>query len=253
MKFVFDLDGTICFKGKPVSSSLCKALREIEEMGHELLFASARPIRDIVPVLDECFHSFTLIGGNGSLVSQKGSITHITAFSQQTLEKIIDLIQVYEATYLIDSQWDYAFTGVENHPILKNVDPSKLAKRVELNDLNSIVKILILSSNSMEELSEKLRELDIVVHRHHGENLIDCSPSGIHKWSALKNIGVKEKEFIAFGNDSNDITMFQHALHSVMIGENEDLKPFSSESILMEDNYENSIVLKLQELAVRYQ
>jgi hydroxymethylpyrimidine pyrophosphatase-like HAD family hydrolase len=35
----------------------------------------------------------------------------------------------------------------------------------------------------------------------------------------LQQSGVKEKEYIAFGNDANDISMFQHAMYSVMIGE----------------------------------
>ena len=51
MIFVFDLDGTICFKGKPLSQEICAALDECIQIGHEVVFASARPIRDLLPVL----------------------------------------------------------------------------------------------------------------------------------------------------------------------------------------------------------
>lgn len=37
MKFVFDLDGTICFKGQPVSDALLKVLEEMVEQGHEVV------------------------------------------------------------------------------------------------------------------------------------------------------------------------------------------------------------------------
>ena len=69
MKFVFDLDGTICFKGRPVSDELLKALEELVAQGHEVIFASARPIRDLLPVLHERVHHYPMIGGNGSMVA----------------------------------------------------------------------------------------------------------------------------------------------------------------------------------------
>lgn len=53
MKFVFDLDGTICFKGKPLSVGIINALEACRQSGHEVIFASARPIRDLLPVLPE--------------------------------------------------------------------------------------------------------------------------------------------------------------------------------------------------------
>jgi len=33
-----------------------------------------------------------------------------------------------------------------------------------------------------------------------------------------------DKQFVAFGNDANDISMFQHALHAVMTGNNERMR-----------------------------
>ena len=35
------------------------------------------------------------------------------------MEKIKQLIDEFDATYLIDSDWDYAYTGPQNHSILK--------------------------------------------------------------------------------------------------------------------------------------
>lgn len=34
MKFVFDLDGTICFKGKPLSVGIINALEACRQSGH---------------------------------------------------------------------------------------------------------------------------------------------------------------------------------------------------------------------------
>ncbi|MGG1638601.1 HAD-IIB family hydrolase [Paenibacillus sp. NRS-1760] len=252
MIFVFDLDGTICFKGQPVSEKILSGLEELTQAGHEVIFASARPIRDMLPVLHHRFHNFSLIGGNGSLISKDGSMIAIETFNEDLRLNMLKHIEAHQATYLIDSHWDYAYTGSLEHPILKNVDASKLAKLVAVESLETIVKILILTANDMEVLEQKLASLEVVIHRHRNEGVIDISPTHIHKWSALQKLGVEAKQFIAFGNDANDISMFQNAKHAVMIGHHDELAPYASEVIPLAGNYEEQIVEKLKELAGKH-
>lgn len=126
MIFVFDLDGTICFKGQPVSEKMLSGLEELTQAGHEVIFASARPIRDILPVLHHRFHNFSLIGGNGSLISKDGSMIAIETFNEDLRLNMLKYIEAHQATYLIDSHWDYAYTGSLEHPILKMLMPPSL-------------------------------------------------------------------------------------------------------------------------------
>ncbi len=248
MKFVFDLDGTICFKGQPVSEKLLIALEKLVKQRHEVIFASARPIRDLLPVLHERFHQYPMIGGNGSMIAIKGKIISKISFDEEMLLNIVRLIKTYNVSYLIDSDWDYAYTGPVTHPILNNLDPQRRAKNVKLETLQSILKVLMLTSDNMNEVEDQLRKIDVVVHSHGSEGVLDISPKGIDKWSGLQQLGVKEGEYIAFGNDANDIAMFQHALYSVMIGENLQLSPFSSEQLSLSEDIENLIVQRLSEL-----
>lgn len=252
MKFVFDLDGTICFKGKPVSEKIVDCLLELKASGHELYFASARPIRDMLPVLDVRLHSSPLIGGNGSLLFLNGEVIHSTSFNQKDLEKIHDLIVKYEATYLIDSEWDYAYTGPKNHPILHFLDPANLAKALPASSLDSIVKVLLLTSTNFQDLTEELVSMDIVVNLHTNEKVVDISPANIHKWSALSKFGVVEEDFIALGNDANDISMFNKARHSVMVGYHEGLSRFADDHIPLTGDYVEEIISKLKVLSVEY-
>lgn len=231
MIFVFDLDGTICFKGQPVSELILTKLEQLKEHGHEVIFASARPVRDMLPVLHSRFHQHTLIGGNGALIFKKGATLHAGTFQPELRHFLEQLLAEHQATYLIDSDWDYAYTGPLNHPILNNLDTHKLAKKRELQQLKNIVKILILSANDSEALKQKLAEHDIMVHTYTDENLIDISPSGINKWYALQKLGILEQSYIAFGNDTNDITMFQHAKQAIMVGHHDHLAPYASASI----------------------
>lgn len=89
----------------------------------------------------------------------------------------------------------------------------------------------------------------MVVNVHGNEGVLDISPKGINKWSGLQRLGVIEGEYIAFGNDANDISMFQHAKHSVMIGDHSKLKPFAEEHLPTHDDIEKVIVEKVEELA----
>lgn len=136
MNFIFDLDGTICFKGKPVTKDIIDTLKEMEDNGHQVIFASARPIRDLLPVIDEHFHSTTLIGGNGSLISSNGKVILARAFSPVQLTAMKNLIETFSAAYLIDGEWNYAYTGDPEHPIKSNLDPKNLAEEVLLEDLD---------------------------------------------------------------------------------------------------------------------
>lgn len=252
LKFIFDLDGTVCFKGQPISSRILHSLSELTQAEIEVIFASARPIRDMLPVIDEAFHHYTMIGGNGSLTSKEGRVIKSNSFSTDEINEIKNLIKQYNATYLIDGEWDYAYTGSDTHPILQNLDPAKLAKMVSLESLDSVVKVLFLTSNNMDELAEKLSKLNVYVNKHSNENVLDISPSGINKWSALKTLGIKENTYIAFGNDANDISMFENALHTVMIGYHEDLAPFAKETISLREDYEQGIAEKIIALSREY-
>ena len=249
MKFVFDLDGTICFKGQPVTARIMDALEKLTEEGHEVIFASARPIRDMLPVLHPRFHTNILIGGNGSMIYKDGELIFSHAFPDEEILRIKELIDKHEATYLIDGDWDYCYTGPANHPILGNLDQANLASSISIDSLHSILKVLILTANDFEKLAGELAELDVTVHTHRSEKVLDISPENIDKWTALKNLEIAENGYIAFGNDANDISLFKNARKAVMIGHHEELAEYADEAISLQGDYESAILNKLEEFA----
>lgn len=66
MLFVFDLDGTIYFKGQSLSDKLLDSLAELAKNGHKMISAS-RPIRNMLPIIHEEFHQYTMIGHHEQL------------------------------------------------------------------------------------------------------------------------------------------------------------------------------------------
>ncbi|MEF3331441.1 HAD hydrolase family protein [Oceanobacillus oncorhynchi] len=97
MNFVFDIDGTICFDGKTIDSSIIQALEEIKAAGHQVIFASARPIRDLLPVLPKSLQQEKLVGGNGAYTSN-GKKMDVIHFQDSLLTKLIMLVEDHQIT-----------------------------------------------------------------------------------------------------------------------------------------------------------
>ncbi|MFF2479614.1 HAD-IIB family hydrolase [Paenibacillus sp. NPDC058071] len=245
MKFVFDLDGTICFQGKPLSEQIVGVLDQLALEGHEVIFASARPIRDLLPVLPSHMHQAPMVGGNGGFVYKSGG--YVASFQLETAvaDRIVDLLNEYAAEHLIDSLWNYSYSGDPEHPIRKNLDPKYRAKNVRIEELEEIVKVVVLSSRDQLKLLSELEKLPVKMYKHGTEDIIDISPAGINKWSGLQALGLQPGEYIAFGNDANDIPMFQHALRSVCVGDHAELREMASESIV---SGESDVIRKINEI-----
>ncbi|WP_152392724.1 HAD-IIB family hydrolase [Paenibacillus guangzhouensis] len=246
MKFVFDLDGTICYKGKPLSLNMVDCLDRLAHEGHELIFASARPIRDLLPVLPDHLRHCSLVGGNGGFVQREGRLLSVSYLEKNIADHLLQLIRKYEATYLIDSDWDYCYTGTSDHPIRQNLDPSNTARNLALNELSGMVKIVILQSTNFDRLYAELGALPVAIYLHGNEKIIDISPKGIDKWTGLQKLGVQCDQFVAFGNDANDVPMFERAYRSVCVGNHARLLTVSTDCVACE---EGAVIRKIEEMA----
>ncbi|GGV36937.1 HAD hydrolase family protein [Streptomyces spectabilis] len=229
---VFDIDGTLCFDGRTIDSRILTAIGTCEASGHHLVFASARPVRDLLPVLDGAFSSATLIGGNGSLVSVGGQVRARAAFTPSELGSLLREVERYDARYLADGPWDYAYTGPVDHPILGRVDQGGLARRLTLTELPEVVKFLVVGASDMTALAEAIRALGLTVNHHLDEAIIDIAPGTTTKWQALSSLGLDD--YNAFGNDINDLDLLRHARKAVRVGSHPSLDGVAHVSVAAE-------------------
>ena len=213
MTVVFDLDGTTIFNGNKMTSEMEEAIKQLSSH-RRIVFASARPIRDMLPVLPTDFHNYDLIGGNGAFVKQNNVLT-TSSFSKEESQTIFNVIRKYKLNYLVDSSWDYSFYGDKEHPLYQGLDPDKTAKNIPIETINPIVKSVLFTTNP--DIINELKKVGINVHFHGNEQLIDISPNGISKWTGFKQLETANG-FIMFGNDANDIPMFKKASKSFIVG-----------------------------------
>lgn len=252
MRFVFDLEGTISFHDEKVSDYLTDMLAFLCERGHEPIFVSSKSIRHMLTLLDKQFHNSKMVGGNGAIICYRGNIEQIVAFSTSMFSKLKELIQLFDATYLVESDWDYAYTGGAYHRVVNDVDPYKLAENHHLEDLSTVWKITILSASNRKEMIEKIRKLNVAVHLIDDGEMIEITPLGLSKWNALRTLGIQKRNYIAFGKDEEDVNVFDFAQYTILIGNNPALVAFADEQLIVDDRIEMKIVESCKRLSERF-
>ena len=127
MNIILDIDGTICFDGQQINQDIIDRLISLHNIGHRIIFAS-RPIRDLLPVLPSQFHRFTLIGGNGSIVSDNNEIQTLATIQPESFNVIKHVINQYDLNYIVDDKWNYAARVDATNTIYQRLDPHRLAQ-----------------------------------------------------------------------------------------------------------------------------
>lgn len=215
MNIVLDIDGTICFDGRQIDCKITDQLFSLHNIGHKIIFASARPIRDLLPVLPNKFHEFALIGGNGSIVSINGRIQTLTTIQPESFNVIKHVINQYDLNYIVDDEWNYAARVDATNTIYQRLDPHRLAKKLTINEITSPIKTILLNIDEKDfdevvtYLATNAPSLSLI--NHSNELNIDITAKYINKFTAIEHILGKYPTYVAFGNDHNDIEMLQHA------------------------------------------
>lgn len=233
MKFIFDLDGTLSFDGMTMAKCLEEALLQAHHYGHEVIFATARSYRDCLAILQGDLRQETVIGLNGSQVYQKGRLVAEYSLPKAALFAILDLCQTYNIPYFIDDAFNYAVHYPDKIPFMSFVDPMKLAKPVAVEDMlkpSKAVLALAEHQDVLEAISYHLDMLDSLdLDYHANEQCLYINPKGVTKASTL--LTIISSDYVAFGNDQNDIPLFKEALYAVQIGDLLFLDPYADERL----------------------
>ncbi|CAJ1181752.1 hydrolase [Companilactobacillus crustorum] len=227
MQYIFDVDGTLSFDGETISESINNAIKDLMLAGNEVIFDSARPIRDLLPMIPE-FQSQKLIGANGAMISINNEIEVIKQINSSSFEYLKVLIQRYNLDYVIDSSWNYSSRITQNSFIEKMIDPSKFAQKIKIDEIENPIKTIFV--NVEIRLQEKLltminQETPLNAIGLAGERTVDITAKDINKFFTLDKLGIEN--YIAFGNDRNDFEMLQSAQTSVWIESKKNLKSYS--------------------------
>lgn len=223
MNYVFDVDGTLSFNGTSISAEITAGLKVLEKHGHHLIFASARPIRDLLPIVPEFRHNL-LIGANGAIVSQADTIKVMTPIAIPDRDYLKTLITHYNLEYVVDGDWNYAAHVSPDNLITKQLDSGHLAHNVPLEQITTAIKVILLGM--ADQQLEKIVRLvtnhtNLELVQHVGEGNLDLTAQNINKANTLALLGIHD--YIAFGNDMNDVKMLSQAATSFWVDSKSEL------------------------------
>ncbi|WP_455810668.1 HAD-IIB family hydrolase [Pseudomonas graminis] len=221
--YIFDLDGTIIVNGHPLHPSLGETIEQLQRHG-QVIFASARPVRDMLPLLPARLHGCLMVGCNGSMAWKQGQCLFSHAFEPMMLNNILAFLTEHQVPYVIDGKWSFAVSAVQHpfHNYIRSLSDQETSEAALIGD--GVSKILILDGEFRAKIDEfmVIHGYDIMVNHHKHDNLFDITPQRENKYLALKTLGVDFSTAVAFGNDANDFAMLNEARISVFLGAEND-------------------------------
>lgn len=251
MRFVFDLDGTICFDGDSLPDPIREALTALEAAGHDLIFASARSYRDCLGILGEELSQRLVIGLNGGIAYEGGKLVYQEQLDHQSLELALAYCQTNDLAYFLDDAFDYACNRPEGVAFYPFVDPLGMAERKAVFELTEPTKLVIFFGDRpalAEPLMSQLNQLDrSATFYHEGENALYLNPKGVTKGATVERFC--GRDFVAFGNDKNDMDFFDRATYAVQVGDYEPLTAYADQQVMAQPE---SVAQVIRDLGNRF-
>ena len=215
MNIILDIDGTICFDGQQINQDIIDRLISLHNIGHRIILLQQDRYETYCLFYLHNSHRFTLIGGNGSIVSDNNEIQTLATIQPESFNVIKHVINQYDLNYIVDDKWNYAARVDATNTIYQRLDPHRLAQKLTINDITSPIKTILLNIDEKDfdevvtYLATNAPSLSLI--NHSNELNIDIAAKYINKFTAIEHILGKYPTYVAFGNDHNDIEMLQHA------------------------------------------
>lgn len=231
--FVFDLDGTICFDGHHLPQVIAEVLLEARASGQELAFASARSYRDSLGILGEAFRDQLFIGLNGGLVYDKGQLVYQEVLASVALANALNFCQQHDLPYFLDNHFDYTVVKAEKIPFFSTVNPLGMAQELPLEALDRPTKLVVYMGDHeelvtrLEEILDQTGQLSVSYHEH--EHCLYINPAGITKGATVARFC--GQNYVAFGNDKNDLDFFERSAYAVQVGDYALLTPLADQQV----------------------
>ena len=250
MKFVFDLDGTLCFDRRTIDDEIMQVLLSAPKYGHDLVFATTRSYRDCLATLGPELSQKMVVGLNGGLVYEDGQLIFERAIDERAYQILVDWCQTYNLPFIVDESFDYSGQILEKMPFISRVDPLEKAQFLPLEAIKNPIKMVIYMGNHEnlveETLAQFANEKSLEVFYDEGEKCIYLNPAETHKAKTLvEHVG---NDVVVFGNDRNDIELFKESLYAVQVGDFSVLTEFADEQIKLVGDYQSAIAAKILEV-----
>jgi hypothetical protein len=237
--FVFDLDGTLIYQGRPLEKAFEQALKDIQQAGHRIIFATGRSYRDFVPVLPDWCTDLPAVLFGGGLVLEEGIIRHQRFLAADDLNEVVTSLEDNKVNYLVDGHRSYYHPPCE-HWLFDDI--VKISGQLRDHTLDTIAsdgayKIMVLDDQWLEYFSQKIAPRELIIKHHSYDRCFDILPAKVNKYLGLSELTLPlSQNIFIFGNDLNDLELFQEFPNSIMFGAHPQLQKYAKLQIAYDDN-----------------
>ena len=223
-----DLDGTLLNEEKQISEENKKALAKAKAKGVKVVLCTGRPLAAMAHYLqelglvDEGDYSITF---NGGLVQKNdtGEIMEKKVMTVTDVHRLHDLAQ--QLSLPLDILSDNVVLQLPTAPekqslynVLNKLLQFQPAELSEITDELVLNKAVI--AYPQEELDPKIKEIPTEFHENYEiiktrSMLLEFMPKGVTKAYGIsllaKDLGLKQEEIMAIGDEENDLPMIEYA------------------------------------------
>lgn len=244
--FIFDLDGTIIFKNQLLSSAIEGLLQHIKELGHKIIFATGRPLREFKAVMPVWTHAHPLCLFSGGVSVLDGELIRSHAIPEQLISEISDICVTHSYPFIMDSLTHYY------HPPMKNLVLGIMDKRsfkYHVSNLKQILgseiyKVLVFDMLAHEHFLQFANNNDLLIKHHSYDDCFDIVPQECNKYLGVEPFiaDYVNEDIFVFGNDFNDYELFKHFNNSILFGDIAELQKITKLNLLYNEHLADNFV-----------
>ena len=260
-----DLDGTtLQSDGKTVSAYTKYVFRRLEAKGHLICITTGRPYRMAIPIYRDLELTSPMINFNGALISnpsdRKWPHTKAHYIDRSFVFDLLRHQQNFDLEYFaVEYRRKFFLNTFKNVPTdIFGVERFYPYNRLRADRITENPHAVLLSTR----VPDKFRLAKEIQHHYNGKvavsgwggpnGILEVVPKGVSKASGLshllKVLDMSLDDLYVFGDEHNDIEMFDLAPHAfAMKNASKLLIPHASE-ILPHTNDEDGVAHKLEEL-----
>lgn len=223
-KYIFiDLDGTIIdHSTNSIPESAKKAIKLLQENGHEIIIATGRP-PSLFYGVEKKLNIDSYIASNGKIVVSKGELIYNDCIDNEIVDRLVKLAEKEKIDLAFESMTDYVLNTDITDLSYKfsdvyHLEYPKLQHNYHLT--NDIYQMVLFYTKSDYKKFEKL--FPTLSFHFANEYGIDINAIGGLKEIGIQKIieekGINIEDTIAIGDGLNDVSMIEFAHFGIAMG-----------------------------------
>lgn len=222
---VSDMDGTLLNDEKQIDKRIYDLLPKMRQEGIRFVVASGRQYPSLARDFQEHLPEITVIAENGALVMQDGKELYFKGMNEKQISRCLDIIdKLPETEALVCAKYCCYTESQEVHDLLASpkfhYDCELVDDLYKMTEGVTKVSLMVYGNSTTQSCYDAMypqlpEEMTLVIS---GDACLDTGIKGVTKGSALAALqemwGISPEETLVFGDQFNDVEMFDQAYYS---------------------------------------